>query len=69
MTKSLTKMSAGIITMMALMGNAYAATTACPAVSDIKQTADGNGFSYTAAAPMGLLHPMKSKTESTTQFF
>lgn len=53
MTKSLKKMSAGIITMMALMGNAYAATTACPAVSDIKQTADGNGFSYTAAAPNG----------------
>ncbi|MQU62263.1 DUF3757 domain-containing protein [Pseudomonas sp. FSL R10-1350] len=53
MTKSLTKMSAGIITMMALMGNAYAATTACPAVSDIRQTADGNGFSYTAAAPNG----------------
>ena len=53
MTKSLTTMSAGIITMIALMGNAYAATTACPAVSDIKQTADGNGFSYTAAAPNG----------------
>ena len=53
MTKSLTTMSAGIITMMALMGNAYAATTACPAVSDIKQTDDGNGFSYTAAAPNG----------------
>lgn len=48
MTKSLTKMSAGIITMMALMGNAYAATTACPAVSDIKQT-----IMYTAAAPNG----------------
>lgn len=53
MTKSLTTMSAGIITMIALMGNAYAATTACPAVSDIKQTADGKGFSYTAAAPNG----------------
>lgn len=48
MTKSLTTMSAGIITMMALMGNAYAATTACPAVSDIKQT-----IMYTAAAPNG----------------
>ena len=68
MTKSLTKMSATVITLMALMGNAYAATTACPAVSDIKQTADGNGFSYTAAAPMGLLHPMKSKTENTAPF-
>lgn len=33
MTKSLTTMSAGIITMIALMGNAYAATTACPAVN------------------------------------
>lgn len=48
MTKSLTTMSAGIITMIALMGNAYAATTACPAVSDIKQT-----IMYTAAAPNG----------------
>ena len=58
MTKSLTKMSAGIITMMALMGNAYAASTACPAVSDIKQTVGHNERGvettfYTAKAPYG----------------
>ncbi|MDY7563252.1 DUF3757 domain-containing protein [Pseudomonas sp. 10B1] len=53
MTMDFKKISAGVITMMVLMGNAHAVTTSCPAVSDIKQTAEGQGFTYTATAPNG----------------
>ncbi|WP_421535077.1 hypothetical protein [Pseudomonas marginalis] len=51
MTMEIKKISVGIITMLALVGNAYATTMTCPAVANISQTKDGSGYAYVASAP------------------
>ncbi|AVB26141.1 DUF3757 domain-containing protein [Pseudomonas syringae pv. syringae] len=45
--------SACLVMMTALMGNTYAATSACPAVKNITQTSEDWGYSYKAADPSG----------------
>lgn len=68
MTMDFKKVSAGVITMMVLMGNAYAATTACPAVSDIKQEVKGQGYAYTAGDWMGE-NPMADESDLKNVMF
>ncbi|MBV4479761.1 DUF3757 domain-containing protein [Pseudomonas khavaziana] len=48
-------LTAGAFAMLALTGNAYAATATCPPISTIKQTEMGEGgYSYSAPGPNGL---------------
>ncbi|UII71109.1 DUF3757 domain-containing protein [Pseudomonas sp. HN11] len=48
-------LTAGAFAMLALMGNAYAATATCPPISTITQTEmSGGGYSYSATGPSGL---------------
>ncbi|PMV17971.1 MULTISPECIES: DUF3757 domain-containing protein [unclassified Pseudomonas] len=51
MTMEIKKVSAGIIAMLAVVGNAYATTMTCPAVASISQTKEGSGYAYVASAP------------------
>lgn len=47
-------MLAGVLAAMALMNNTYAATSTCPPIKDIKQTANDNGgYRYETSQPDG----------------
>ncbi|KPC23625.1 Transmembrane protein [Pseudomonas syringae pv. cilantro] len=53
MNVKLKSISASLVIMAALMGNAYAAINGCPAVTEITQSPEGNGYLYKAAGPGG----------------
>jgi len=71
MNKELKKTSAIVITLMCLIGNAYAATAACPATNAItqafKRTGTGEIVVYTAPGPGGQLwtgkNPMSDQSD------
>lgn len=44
-------MFTGVFLTLAAIGNAYADSTICPAVADIEQVEDVEGYSYTAPGP------------------
>lgn len=71
MSRKFTKTSVFVIPLMALMGNAYAASSACPPTNaltqDFKKTPNGEVVLYAASGPDGQQwvgkNPMTEQTE------